>query len=87
MADRTGASETEGADFDELPVRLVFEVGRSDFTLGELRQLAPGMVVPLARPLSEALDVVANGKRIGSGTLIKIGDSIGVRITRILDLG
>jgi type III secretion protein Q len=87
MADQTEASRAGGPDFDELPVRLVFEVGRADFTLGEIRQLAPGAVVPLARPLSEALDVVANGKRIGSGTLIKIGDSIGVRITRMLDLG
>jgi type III secretion protein Q len=87
MADRTEGSQADGVDLDELPVRLVFEVGRADFTLGELRQLAPGAVVPLSRPLSEALEIVANGKRIGSGTLIKIGDSIGVRITRMLDLG
>jgi type III secretion protein Q len=85
MADQTEPSE--GAALDELPVRLVFEVGRADFTLGEIRQLAPGAVVPLVRPLSEALDIVANGKRIGSGTLIKVGDSIGVRIIRMLDLG
>ena len=87
MADKEDASPAGGTDLDELPVRLVFEVGRADFTLGEIRRLAPGAVVPLVRPLSKALDVVANGKRIGSGTLIKVGDSIGVRITKVLDLG
>ncbi len=79
-------SQVEGADLDAVPVRLVFELGRADFSLGELKQLAPGTVVPLARPLEQALDIVVNGKRIGSGTLVKIGDGVGARITRIFDL-
>ena len=78
-------SQAQLVDLDELPVRLVFELGRAEFTLGQIKGLAPGAVVPLARPLEQLLDVVANGRRIGSATLVKIGDSVGARITRIFD--
>jgi type III secretion protein Q len=75
----------DDADLEELPVRLVFELGRIEMTLGEIRRLAPGTILPLARPRDDALDIVANGRRIGRGTLIEIGDSLGVRVTRLFD--
>ena len=68
---------------DQLPVRLVFELGRLDLPLTEVRRLAPGYVLPLAKPVDSAVDVVANGRRIGQGSLMKIGDSIGVRVERL----
>ena len=70
-------------DLASVPVRLVFEVGRLDVSAGDVSQFAPGTLLPLARPLEEALDILANGKRIGTGSLVQIGDSIGVRITRL----
>lgn len=78
-------SAQDASDLDDLPVRLVFEVGRLELSLGEIRRLAPGTVLPLARPIEGALDIVANGRRIGRGTIVKIGDSIGVRVMRLLD--
>jgi len=79
------ASAPDAADFDDLPVHLVFELGRLELSLGEVRRLAPGAVLPISRPLDDALDIVANGRRIGRGTIVRIGDSIGVRVTRLLD--
>jgi type III secretion protein Q len=70
---------------DDLPVKLVFELGRVDLSLREIRQLAPGAVIALARPLEESVDVVANGRRIGRGNLIQIGDSLGVRLARLFE--
>jgi type III secretion protein Q len=78
-------SAPDASDFDDLPVRLVFELGRLELSLGEVRLLAPGAVLPISRPLDDALDIVANGRRIGRGTIVRIGDSIGVRVTRLLD--
>jgi type III secretion protein Q len=77
-------SEQNGV-LDDLPVKLVFELGRVDLSLREIRQLAPGAVVALARPLEESVDVVANGRRIGRGNLIQIGDSLGVRLARLFE--
>jgi type III secretion protein Q len=79
-----GAAVLEDSDLDDLPVRLVFEVGRVELSLGEIQRLAPGSVVPLARPVDEPLDIVANGKRLGRGTLVRIGNSLGVRIVSLV---
>jgi type III secretion protein Q len=70
---------------DELPLRIVFEVGRLELSLGDIRQMAPGTVLPLVRPFDEALDIVANGRRIGRGEIVRVGDSLGVRVIRLFD--
>jgi len=78
-------SVTEALELDELPLRIVFEVGRLELSLGDVRQMAPGTVLPLSRPFDEALDIMASGRRIGRGEIVRIGDSLGVRIIRLFD--
>jgi type III secretion protein Q len=79
----SGSTGVHDSDMDDLPVRLVFEVGRVELSLGELQRLAPGAVVPLGRPPDEPLDIMANGRRLGRGALVQIGDSLGVRIVSV----
>ena len=79
----SGPTGLHDSDLDDLPVRLVFEVGRVELSLGELQRLAPGALVPLGRPLDEPLDIMANGRRLGRGTLVQIGESLGVRIVSL----
>lgn len=79
----SGRAGLHDPDLDDLPVRLVFEVGRVELSLGELQRLGPGALVPLGRPLEEPLDIMANGRRLGRGTLVQIGESLGVRIVSI----
>ena len=76
-------TEFSDPDLDDLPVRLVFELGRVELSLGELQSLAPGALVPLGRPLEEPLDIMANGRRLGRGALVQIGENLGVRIVSI----
>ena len=87
MQDPTNAlpgGPVDEAALDQVPIRVVFEIGRLDVPLAEVRRLGPGYVLPLAKPIESAVDIVANGRRIGQGSLMKIGDSIGVRIERLL---
>ena len=76
-------TEFSDPDLDDLPVRLVFEAGRVEFSPGEARHLAPGALVPLGRPVDEPIDIMANGRRLGRGTLVQIGDGLGVRIVSL----
>ncbi|TIS67787.1 MAG: YscQ/HrcQ family type III secretion apparatus protein [Mesorhizobium sp.] len=75
----------EESTLDELPVALAFELGRTAMPLGEIRQLAPGAIVPLANVTKETVDIIANGKRVGRGEIVRIGESLGVRIARMFD--
>jgi len=79
--------DEEKTDFNDIPLKLVFELGRIELPLGELRRLAPGAVIPLPKTVEESVDISANGRRIGRGTLVRIGDSLGVRITRLFHHG
>ncbi len=76
-------ADLEKTDLDDIPVKLVFELGRVELSLAEVRQLAPGAVIPVSRPLEESVDISANGRRIGRGSLVQIGNNLGVRITRL----
>ncbi len=76
-------SEIEDSELDDLPVKLVFEIGRCEMTLGELRGLGPGHAFALGRDPEQSVDIVTGGRRIGSGQLVRIGERIGVRVLRL----
>lgn len=73
------------AALDDLPIRIVFEFGRSEMTLKELASLGAGSLVALSASLDEPVSLIANGRRIGQGETVRIGEALGVRITRLFD--
>lgn len=75
----------EESTLDDLPVALAFEIGRTAMPVGEVRQLAPGAIVPIADVTKPAVDILANGKRVGRGEIVRIGEGLGVRIERMFD--
>lgn len=81
MGDETAHAPVD-AGLDELPVRLVFEAGRAEVTLGELAQVGPGHVFALTGAAG-VVDIVANGRRIGQGELVQVGETPGVRVLRL----
>lgn len=81
--DRPQADLMEKTDLDDIPVKLLFELGRVELSLAEIRRLAPGAVIAMPRSSDESVDIVANGRRIGRGSLVQIGSNLGVRITRL----
>ena len=84
---KTPLRRNADSEFDDLSVTLCFDVGRPNTTLGELRKLDAGYVFELQRKLSEAVDIYANGHRIGAGELVRVADSLGVRVTRLFNHG
>lgn len=68
---------------NDLEIDVTFVVGQTTLALGELRSLAPGFVVDLPTPLGEGVTIFANGKNVGTGEVIEMGDHLGVRITSL----
>lgn len=68
------------ASLDDVEVTLVFECGRWPMTLGALRTVGEGHVFELGRPLNGPVDIIANGRRIGRGDIVRVGDALGVRL-------
>ena len=74
---------SDGAlDTDVLPVQLVFLAGETEVALRELRQITPGYVFDLERPVDRHVEVRANGRRIGIGELVEIDRRVGVRVLK-----
>lgn len=71
------------AALDDLPVRLSFDLGERTLTLGEVTTLQVGQVLELATPLSQAVNIRANGALVGLGELLEIGGRIAVGITSL----
>lgn len=69
------------ADLAQLPIDLVFEVGRKRLSLAEIESMDAGYVIELERPMTEAVEICVKGIRIGWGELVMIQGRLGVRVT------
>lgn len=68
----------------DISVPLVVEVGRIQMSVQKLLELQPGNVLELDIRPESGVDLVVNGKCVGKGELLKVGEVLGVRV---LDLG
>lgn len=69
---------------DTIPVRVDVVLEALQLSLGELAGLGAGQVLSLAQPVDNAtVSLRANGRVIGSGELVSLGELLGVKITRI----
>lgn len=69
------------AELSDLPVHIVFEVGQKHLPIKELQSLKAGYTFELDNSVERPVTIRANGKVIGTGELLKVGDRIGVRVT------
>jgi type III secretion protein Q len=79
-----GEGKVEPGAIGQINVRLVFEVGRLDLTVEELQTIDSGHVFDLGRPIGQSVDIIAGGRQIGAGELVRVGEQIGVRVDWIL---
>ena len=67
----------------KVPVTLSVEVARLKMTLDQLLKLKPGTLLELGVHAEQGVDLAANGKCVGKGELLQIGDVIGVKILKL----
>jgi type III secretion protein Q len=81
MTDELDTKAANTHALENLPVVLDFDVGTLRVPLAELALLKPGYVFQLPGRLENAQVVIrANGKRIGRGELVAVGDMLGVQL-------
>lgn len=88
LPDMPDMPEAEGPG--DIPVRIDFRIARGQMTLAQLGELAPGGILPLEvdpPAPGDAVDILANGCKIGDGRLILIDDLPAVRISRLFGTG
>ena len=77
-----GVSSLEALLDVSLPVSI--EIGRTQLTVHEVLQLAPGSVVEIDRAVGEPVDIYVGDRRFAQGEVVVVGDEYGVRVTRVL---
>jgi flagellar motor switch protein FliN len=82
-----GAEAASGRSLEALldvSLPVVIEIGRTQMTVQEVLQLAPGSVVEIERAVGEPVDVYVGDRRFAQGEVVVVGEEYGVRITRVL---
>ncbi len=70
----------------KLEVPLIVLLGERQMMMEELRVLAPGAIIEVAKAVDDELNVLVNNRPIGAGFAVKIGENFGIRITYVGDL-
>ena len=65
-----------------LPVSI--ELGRTSMMVQEILRLGRGSVIQLERLAGEPIDVYVGDRRFAEGEVVVLGETFGVRITRIV---
>lgn len=68
---------------EDIPVTLVVEIGRVQMSVEEVLKLEPGNMLQLNLQPENGVDLVIQGKVVGRGELLRLGESLGVRVTEL----
>lgn len=84
-----GAAAAAGAEVPiamllDLTLPISIELGRTAMTVQEILRLGRGSVIQLDRLAGEPIDVFVGDRRFAEGEVVILGETFGVRITRII---
>ncbi len=68
---------------NDLPINLTVEISRFKIPLSKLKKLQPGNFLELPVSLKDNVNLTVNGEVIGRGELVKLGDTLGVKVLEI----
>ncbi|NWB26664.1 type III secretion system cytoplasmic ring protein SctQ [Pseudomonas gingeri] len=79
MSDADSSASLD-SQLDDLPLKLVCQAGSVEVSLAQLRELGAGSLLLLTPQLQDGVELLVNGRKLGQGQLVRIGDGLGVRI-------
>lgn len=69
----------------DIPLDLQIELDRKTMTVRDVLKLETGSVIRLLRSAGENIDILVGGTMIGSGEIVVIEETVGVRITDFVE--
>lgn len=72
---------------EHVQVKLTVTLGEAEINVGKLFGLASNDVIALDRDTDAPVDVCLNGKVVARGTLVAVGDKLGIRVTEVAPEG
>jgi flagellar motor switch protein FliN/FliY len=90
--DKTAASTGQDAEshagsldlLRDVEVEVTVEIGRRRLRIADILRLSAGQMLELSKAAGEPLDIFVNGRLLGRGEAVVMGDRYGVRITEIV---
>lgn len=72
----------EEASFNsnQIEMRMNFEIGQKQITLGELKNIREGYIFSLENPLDQCVTIKVNGQKLGTGELVSVDGRVGVLV-------
>lgn len=71
--------------FASLPLTISARLAEGRAPLAEIREIQPGMVLPLETPVGDSAQLVAEGVSIGRGEIVELKGKLAFRVTRLGD--
>lgn len=68
----------------DVPLEVTVELGRTNKSIREILDFAPGTIIELNKLAGEPIDVLVNGKFVAKGEVVVIEESFGIRVTDII---
>lgn len=67
----------------DVPLEVTVELGRSNKSIKEILDFAPGTILELDKLAGEPVDVLVNGKFVAKGEVVVIEENFGIRLVEI----
>ena len=68
----------------DVEVEITLEIGRRRLRIADVLQLSVGQTIELTKTAGEPVDIYINGRLLGRGEAVVVGDRYGVRITELV---
>lgn len=65
----------------DIPIQIDVELGQKNMAVGDILALQKGSVIKMPRSAGDNIDILAGGALLGTGEIVIIEETVGVRIT------
>lgn len=85
IVSKSSKESKKKANLEEVQLDITFKYGEKRLSFAELKKMGPGYVITLDKDLAGSMTILANGKRIGVGEIVQVGNRTGIRVLELYE--